>query len=56
MLDLENGYFREILLVFGQASLEKRESLQTQYIARCNQERIKLIFHDAPLTRAHIID
>ncbi len=57
MIELENGYYRGILLVFGSNTTEeKKNSLKNEYITRCNQERIKLIFHEAPLTRAYIVN
>lgn len=54
MLNIQNGYYRGILLVFGNPTLEKKNVLYQEYIARCNQERIKLIFHESPLTRGYI--
>lgn len=56
MLEIENGYYRGILLVFGQGTHEKKDSLQNEFINRCNQERIKLIFHEEPLKRASIVN
>ncbi|HRP37767.1 MAG TPA: hypothetical protein PLS50_08235 [Candidatus Dojkabacteria bacterium] len=55
MLNIENGYYRGILLVFGQATQEKKDSLRNEYVDRCNQEKIRLIFHDAPLTKAYMV-
>jgi hypothetical protein len=54
MQDLENGYYRGILLVFGFTTQEKKDELRQVYMERCDIERTKLIFHEAPLTAAYI--
>lgn len=56
MLDLENGYYRGILLVFGNPTEDRRNDLLHEYEQRCNQDRIKLIFHENPMTAGYLVN
>lgn len=55
MQNIENGYYRGVLLVFGYTSQEKKDELRQVFAERCNQERTILIFHEAPLDNAYIV-
>lgn len=54
MQNLENGYYRGVLLVFGLASLAKKEELIQVFHERCNSQTTLLIFHEAPMTKGYV--
>lgn len=54
MQNLENGYCRGVLLVFGFTSLDKKDELIQVFHERCNPEAILLIFHEAPMTLGYV--
>jgi len=56
MQNINNGYYRGILLVFGFTTQEKKEELQRVFTERCNLETTRLIFHEAPLTPAYLLN
>jgi hypothetical protein len=55
MQNLENGYYRGVLLVFGFTTQIKKDELIQVFNNRCNIETTRLIFHEAPLTEAYIV-
>lgn len=56
MQGLENGYYRGVLIVFGFTDQEKKNDLQQAFNDRCNLETTRLVFHEAPLTRAYLTE
>jgi hypothetical protein len=56
MQNLENGYYRGVLLVFGYTTQAKKDELRNVFKERCNIETTRLIFHEAPNTQAYLVD
>jgi hypothetical protein len=55
MMNIENGYYKGIVLVFGAEDQLRKEQLTNIYRERCNQERLLLIFHESANQRATIV-
>ena len=55
MQNIENGYYRGVLLVFGVTTEANKEELIQIFQKRCNPEKTRLIFHEAPMTMGYII-
>ena len=56
MTNIENGYFRGIVLIFGAEYSNKIEQLINVFKERCNQERLLLIFHKNANERATVVE
>lgn len=53
--NIQNGYYRGILLVFGYADYLKKRDLIRVFHERCDVESTTLIFHESPLESAIIV-
>jgi hypothetical protein len=55
MTDIENGYFRGIILIFGADNDNKKSEIEKKYYDICNTEKVLLLFHDNAMERARVI-
>lgn len=55
MTNLQNGYFRGIILIFGANNNEKKQEIEDVYRDKCNPEKVLLLFHDNPKTQARLL-
>ncbi len=55
MTDLNNGYFKGIMVIFGADNDIKKNEIENKYREICNTEKVLLIFHDNAMTRARVV-
>ncbi len=55
MTTLENGYYRGIVLIFGSDHNTKKTAITNIYRELCDENYVKLLFHDNPLEQARAL-
>ncbi len=55
MTELENGYYRGIILIFGAGHEEKKSGIAKVYKQICNPEKVLLLFHNEPKHKAEVV-
>lgn len=55
MTQIENGYFKGIILVFGSGHDNKKTEIVRTYRENCNTDKVLLILHDNPMTKGRVI-
>ncbi|MBX3043466.1 MAG: hypothetical protein KIT33_05110 [Candidatus Kapabacteria bacterium] len=54
MTEIENGYYRGIHLIYGYDDSESGIKIKEIYKKKCNTEKVLLIFHNKPCTKAEV--
>jgi len=55
MTGLPNGYFKGIILIFGSDFNKKKRTIEEIYRERCDAEKVLLLYHENPMTKARIV-